>query len=157
MVHLNEPCTDEESEELRVRLKEVERTRHWLVWHDHAGIGSNGLLLFLLREIYDTVIHLTNAEYMAKAESSTKEVDVQAVVEQPQLYIMGLCGSGDADQMLFIPTRQECLRGLSQPINLQGVNIKDKMRFMNGDNPMLNSRMEPRKEGTEAVLVVMGT
>ena len=147
LVHLNEPCTDEESEELRARLKEVERTRHWLVWHDHAGIGSNGLLLFLLREIYDPAIHLTNAEYMAKAESSTKEVDVQAVVEQPQLYVMGVCGSGDADQMLFIPTRQECLRGLSQPINLQGVNIKDKMRFMNGDNPSVEFEDGTQKGG----------
>ena len=143
---LNEPDADGEPDELRARLKDLERTRHWLVWHDHAGIASNGLMLFLLREVYDPAIHLTNDEYMAQNQIS-KRVDVQAVVEQPHLYMMGVCGSSDADQMLFIPTRQECLRGLSKPLQIQGVNIKDKMRFMNGDNPSVEFEDGTQKGG----------
>ena len=117
LLSLNEMDTSGPPNNLRQQLKEVERTRHWLVWHDHAGIASNGLLLFLLREIYDPAIHLTNEEFMAKNNYS-KKVDVQAEVEQPQLYMMGVCGSSDADQMLFIPTRQECLKGLSTPFQI---------------------------------------
>lgn len=108
---------------MRAQLKEAERTRHWLLWHDHAGVGSNGLLLFLLREMYDPAKHLTNQEYMAK-HNTRKVVD-----EQPQLYMMGVCGSSDAKQMLYIPTRQECLRALSKLLQIQVVNIKDKMRL----------------------------
>lgn len=100
----NEPDADGEPDELRARLKDLERTRYWLVWHDHAGIASNGLMLFLLREVYDPAIDLTNDEYMAQNQIS-KRVDVQTIVEQPHLYMMGVCGSSDADQMLFIPTR----------------------------------------------------
>lgn len=146
LVFLNEADTSGEPDKLRAQLKQVERTRHWLVWHDHAGIGSNGLLLFLLREMYDPAVHLTNEEYMAKY-SITKAVDVQATIEQPHLYMMGMCGSSDADQMLFIPTRQECLRSLSRPIQLQGVNIKDKMKFMNGDNPSVEFEDGTQKGG----------
>ena len=89
---LNEPDADGEPDELRTRLKDLERTRRWLMWHDHAGIAGNAI------------------------SQISKRVDVQAVVEQPHLYMMGVCGSSDAVQMLFIQTRQECLRGLSKPL-----------------------------------------
>ena len=72
----------------------------------------------------------------------------------PKKLMMGVCGSGDADQMLFIPTRQECLHGLSQPINLQGVDIKDKMRFMNGDNPSVEFEDGTQKGGHRQVFVL---
>jgi len=52
-------------------LKEVERTRHWLIWHDHAGVGRNGLLL--LRELYDPAVHLTSEDFMAKKQPHQKD------------------------------------------------------------------------------------
>ena len=146
LLSLNEMDTSGPPNNLRQQLKEVERTRHWLVWHDHAGIASIGLLLFLLREIYDPAIHLTTEEFMAKNNYS-KKVDVQAEVEQPQLYMMGVCGSSDADQMLFVPTRQECLKGLSTPFQIRGITITDKMRFMNGDNPSVEFEDGTQKGG----------
>ena len=146
LVFLNEVSTSVEPDKLRTQLKEAERTRHWLLWHDHAGIGSNGLLLFLLREMYDPAVHLTNEEYLAKNNTS-KRVDVQAGIEQPHLYMMGLCGSSDADQVLFIPTRHECLRGLLKPVQIEDVTIKDKMRFMNGDNPSVEFEDGTQKGG----------
>lgn len=146
LVVLNEVNTSGEFDKLCTQLIEAERTRHWLLWHDHAGIGSNGLLLFLLREMYDPAVHLTNEEYMAKNNTS-KRVDVQVEIEQPHLYMMGLCGSSDADQVLFIPTRQESLRGLSMAVQIKVVTIKDKMRFMNGDNPSVEFEDGTQKGG----------
>ena len=137
--------TSRKPEKLHTQLKEAGRTRHLLLWHDHAGIGSNDLLLFLLREKYDPAVHLTNEEYMAKNNTS-KRVDVQAQIEQPHLYTMGLCGSSDADQVLFIPTRQECLRGLSKAVQIENVTIKDKM-FLNRDNPAVEFEDGTQKGG----------
>lgn len=42
------------------------KTMHWSYWHDNAGIGSTGILQFLVREMYDPAIHLTNEENLAK-------------------------------------------------------------------------------------------
>jgi hypothetical protein len=36
---------------------------------------------------------------------------------------------------MFVPTRKKCLQGLSNDVQIDGVKIADKMRFMNGDNP----------------------
>ena len=68
-------------------------------------------------------------------------------MEQPHLYMMGVCGSSDADQMLFTPTRQECLRGLALPMQIKDISITDKMRFMNGDNPSVEFEDETQKGG----------
>ena len=82
---------------------------------------------------------------MAKNKNS-KKVNVQAEVEQPQLYMMGMCESSDADQVLFVPTRQECLKGLSTPLQIRGITITDKMRLMNGDNSSMEFEDGTQKE-----------
>ena len=66
LAFLNEANTSEEPDKLLTQLKKVERTQHWLLWHNHAGIGSNEIMLFLVHEMYDPTIHLTNEEYLAK-------------------------------------------------------------------------------------------
>ena len=33
-------------DQLRQHLKKCERTRHWLIWHDHSSIASSGFMLF---------------------------------------------------------------------------------------------------------------
>lgn len=135
---------NETNEDPKSGLKNIERTRNWLIWHDHSGIGNHGLMLFLLRELYDPAIHMTNDEYKRK---SGLNVDVQSVVEEPHLYMMGFSSCTDEDQLMFIPTRRECLQSLSQPIEIDGVPIVDKMRFMNGDNPSIEFEDGTQKGG----------
>ena len=63
-------------------------------------------------------------------------MDVQASVEEPQMYILGQSRSTVEDQMRFVPTRQEDLRDLSNStVTESGIKVRDVMRFMNGDNP----------------------
>lgn len=103
------------------------------MWHDHSTLSNYGHMLFCLREMYDPAIHLSDAEARAKLG---KQVDVQASVEKPHLYILGQSGSSIEEQMRFVPTRQEDLRNLEQPVTTEdGIDITDGMRFMNGDNP----------------------
>jgi len=69
-------------------------------------------------------------------EKTGKDVDVQASVEEPQLYIVSQSRSTVEDQMRFVPTRQEDLRELSNPtVTESGIKVWDVMRYMNGDNP----------------------
>ena len=118
---------------MRNKLKEYQRQRHWLLWHDHYTIANYGHMLFCLRELYDPAIHVTRKE---KLEKTGKDVDVQATVEEPQLYILAQSRSTVEDQMRFIPTRQEDLRDLKNPsITESGVEVWHVMRFINGDIP----------------------
>ena len=77
---LNKANMSEEPDKLCAQLKKLERTQHWLLWHDHAGIGSTGILLFLVHEMYNPAIHLTSEEYLVKS-GTTEKIDVQAEME----------------------------------------------------------------------------
>ncbi|XP_078363733.1 uncharacterized protein LOC144647937 [Oculina patagonica] len=64
------------------------------------------------------------------------EVDVPSLVERPHLYILGRCGSKEAEQLAYVKTRQECLDGLSHKVETsEGVKVSDIMRFFHGDGP----------------------
>jgi hypothetical protein len=95
-------------------------------------IVNRGLMLSLLRELYDPAIHMTSTEFKNK---NGLDINVQSAIEEPNLYMMGFSGSSDADQLMFVPTRRECLQSLSHPIEIHGATINDTTRFMNGDNP----------------------
>ena len=126
-------ATGDDTEEMRDRLKKLQRQRHWLMWHDHSTIANHGHMLFCVRELYDTAIHLSTQELATK---TGKNIDVQATIEEPQLYMLGPSRSTVEDQMQFVPTRQDDLKELKNNLTTEsGIEIKDVMRFMNGDNP----------------------
>ncbi|XP_068680568.1 uncharacterized protein [Montipora foliosa] len=59
-----------------------------------------------------------------------------AVVEKPQIYILGRYSAKEVHQLAYVDTRRECLDQLSN--NLQtskGVPVEDVMRFFHGDGP----------------------
>ena len=120
-------------DEMRSSLKKYQRQRHWLLWHDHSTLANYGHMLFCVRELYDPAIHFTRQEMVDK---TGKDIDIQATIEEPQLYILGQSRSTVEDQMKFVPTRQEDLRDLRNPVLTDcGVEVCELMRFMNGDNP----------------------
>ena len=71
---------------MRSKLRTYQRQRHWLLWHDHSTIANYGHMLFWMRELYDSVIHVARQEIL---EMTGKDVEVQATIEEPQLYILG--------------------------------------------------------------------
>ena len=64
-------------------------------------------MLFLLREIYDPAVHLTNQEYRQK--SNGEAIHVPSAREAPYLYMLGGSGAKDADQLAVVPTCREYL------------------------------------------------
>ncbi|KXJ06772.1 hypothetical protein AC249_AIPGENE6628 [Exaiptasia diaphana] len=102
-------------------------------------------MLFLLWELYDPAVHLSNQEYLEKHDT---RVDVQSKIESPHLYMLGVSGSSDANHLMFLPTRRECLMDLSTPISTdEGIRIQDKMRMMNGDSPAVELEDGTQKGG----------
>lgn len=81
-------------------------------------------MLFLVREVFDPAVHLTNQEQ--KEKEGGKGVDVQSVIEAPHLYMLGAAGAKDSDQLAFIPTRRECLKEL----NFTEVQVPDKTEIV---------------------------
>ena len=63
-----------------------------------------------MREVYDPAIRFTSQEY--KERYGGKGVDIQSTIEVPHLYMLGVSGAKDSDQLAFLPTRRECLRKL---------------------------------------------
>ena len=69
-------------EELRYHFQKISSTRHLKVWHDHSTVSGHGHFMVLISVMYDPALFLTPEEAKAKLG---KEVDVQSIVEAPQL------------------------------------------------------------------------
>lgn len=57
---LHEDHEDIKDHQLRQHLNKRERTGHWIIWHDHSNIASSDFMPFLVREVFDPAVHLTN-------------------------------------------------------------------------------------------------
>ena len=76
-------------------------------------------------------------------------IDVQAIVEQPEIHIIGRSGASISDQMLFNECRQECQRVIHEPVSTQsGILIRDVMRFFHGDGPAQQFEAGHKQGGT---------
>ena len=79
--------------------------------------------------IYDPAFYFTPAELGG--------VDVQSIVEKPELHILARSNATLEDQVLFNKSRLECVQELiSDPLPTStGVPIRDILRFFHGDGP----------------------
>lgn len=111
-------------------------------------LRSSGFMLFLEREVFDPAAHLTSQEY----KDEHGGVDVQSIIEASHLYMLGASGAKDSDQLAFIPTLRQSLKEL-QFTEVQGTDeappaeLREKIRFMNGDNPAVEFKEETQKGG----------
>ncbi|CAH1259109.1 Hypp2154 [Branchiostoma lanceolatum] len=119
--------------QLREHLKAVENTRTLTYWEDGASLANHGYILYLVSTAYDKKVFLTKEEYYKKHNVN---VNVQAKVEKPELYLIARCGGSDAEQLLYAETRRDDLPSLSIPVQTaDGRQISDKLRFFKGDQP----------------------
>jgi hypothetical protein len=81
---------------MRRKLKRMQRQRHLMVWHDHSTVANHGHLVFMVASVYDPALYLTKDEYY---QSTCMMVDIQAEVEKPEIYIVGICKSSDVEQL----------------------------------------------------------
>ena len=75
-----------------------------------------------------------------------KTVNVQAIVEKPELYIVARCKSND-EQLAYVETHTVCLKDLDKNLYFNGTEITDRMRFFKGDGPAVEYESGQQKGG----------
>ena len=114
-------------------LKDICRTRYLKIWHDHSCIAAHGYLLVLVSVIFDPAFYYTREEMK---ELKGVDIDVQAVLAQPEVHILGRSTSSIEDQKMFLDTRRECLRQMGERLcTKKGVQVHDIVCFFYGDGP----------------------
>lgn len=131
-------------EEMRSKLIQLASNRSIQVWHDASTIANHSHLLFTCNVLYDQAVFLSDEEYQHK--SGGPKIDIQSIVEEPELYIIGRCRSND-EQIGFIETREDCLKDLAQPIKCDEYDLMDTMRMFHGDGPALQMEAGNQKGG----------
>ena len=71
--------------------------RYFKLWHDHSSVDGHSYLLVLITPIYDPVFYLTPEEMEQK---TGVYMDVQGIVEQPEVHIVGRSSSSIAEQTM---------------------------------------------------------
>ena len=99
-------------DDMKMTLKDFERSRHIQIWHDASTIANHSHIRFAINILYDAAVFYTNAEYKNKFGQN---IDIQSEVEKPELYIIGRCKSTD-EQLGYIETREDCLHELNKLI-----------------------------------------
>ena len=75
------------SDDIQQKIKDVSRTRHIKVWHDHSSIANHGYRLVLVSVIYDPAFFYSREE-MKKLKGV--DIDVVAIAQKPQcIFLVG--------------------------------------------------------------------
>ena len=85
-----EKCTVLGREFLIQKLKQIERKRHIMVWHNCCAMPSNIYFMIMVSTMYDHAVYLRNNEYLQKYKW---RINVQAAVKKPQVYVLERCPS----------------------------------------------------------------
>ena len=96
---------------------------------DHSSILSSGYLLYTVKVIYSKDIFYTDDEMFAMFN---KKINVQSVVEQPQIYIVAQCDDSIEEKLAYVPVRGEDMAELAQTITVDNIKIDDEMRYFIG-------------------------
>ena len=142
---------DEELDDMKTRLKMFERTRNLQIWHDGSVLNNHGHILFCINVLYDSAVFYTSLEY---EELFGSAVNVQRMVETPEIYIIARCRNND-EQLAYVNTRMEDLMDLKNGISVDdlddtfnGIILTDVMRLFHGDGPATAFEAGNSKGGT---------
>ncbi len=120
-----------------------------MIWGDNSTLLNHGHLLLTVNSLYDQAIYFTNEEMKARGKG---DIDVQAIVERPHVFILGRCGSSEVDQLAYFNTKKACLQSLDIKITTSnGVEVTDIVPFF----PSRSLRLESRKGAILDVLVAV--
>ena len=75
-----------------------------LTWADHSSVLNSGNLLITLRVCYSDKLFYTDEEMLTR---TGKVIDVQELVESPEIYILGHTDDSLAEKLSYSETRVE--------------------------------------------------
>ena len=74
-------------------LSQTQRTRHLVLWHDHATVLGSGYVLVTVHALYDEAVYLSDREYQEKVGEAIHKGYVQHHIEESYVYIMAASSS----------------------------------------------------------------
>lgn len=104
-------------------MRSIETTRNLMVWLDKSTVAKHGYLVCLVTCLYDPAVFLTNEEYKLK---TGKSLNVQKIIETPEVHFIARCGSSDSELLMHNETRMECIDGLQQ----SNIKLQDQVEFV---------------------------
>lgn len=117
---------------LKEKVRELQRSRNLLLWHDHGTVVGCSYIMITVSVLYDPAMFLSNDEYNAKTGKSIHNIQEQ--VEQPHLYTLAASSSSISDQLALIADRVDCLDDLPKVVKTsEGVEVTDHLVFFTGD------------------------
>ena len=116
--------------DMKAELKVSERSRNFVNWHDGSSISNHEHVLFCIHALFDRAVFYSSAEYKEITEGQ-EDVDIQSIVETPELYIISRCRSND-EQLSLVETRIECLMDLHIDLNLGEIDPEYSEIALNG-------------------------
>ena len=114
-----------------------------MFWHDGSCISNHSHFLVVASTLYDKGNHLTNDKY---ENLYGRKVDVQGIIEAPEVYILARCPS-DNHQLMYSDTRNDDIRHLNHSITLGEYKLQDTVRFFRGDGPACEIEFGQQKNG----------
>lgn len=112
-----------EDEDLRERVR-----------HNHGTVLGKGLIIITVHVVYDTAVYLTSGEFLEK--TGHPSINVQTLVEQPEVHMMAMGSSSIDVQAALITDRVECLLDLEKPMTTpDGIQIHYHLKLFTGDYP----------------------
>ena len=108
-------------------LKEYYRC--FATWGDHTSMLGSGYPLYTVKTLYSKDIYYTDKEMLDKFN---RTVNVQSLVEQPQIFLIGQCADSIEQKLSYVATRMKAMEQMASPLIVNDVLLKDEMRFFIG-------------------------
>ena len=126
--------SDLSEDNLRSTLATYERTRTIMAWHDHSEILGHDYALVTVKVVYDPAVFKSESDIDQRTAQSTP--DLQAYIEEPEIYVLAVNSSSVEDQTALISDRMECIREINMDLKTaNNITISDKLLFFTGDKP----------------------
>ena len=103
--------------------------RNFMIWGDHSSILNSGYMLYTIKVIFSKSIFYTDQEFFAK---SGRHMNIQSIVEQPEIYIVAKCADTIAEKLSYVDIRREDVLEKKAPLIIDDVTLTDNLRFFQG-------------------------
>ena len=118
--------------ELSTQLYIYHHTRLLFLGHDHADLLGHNYLMEVVQVVYDKALFLTDNEYKCK---TGRGVDVQSLVEIPEIRLLSMSGASEEEQLRVVPGRAQDLHTVQAELSRQkGEGLVDQLVGFLGDH-----------------------
>ena len=92
-------------------------------------------MVYTTKVVYSKDLYLTDDEFLKK---TGQRVNIQSIIEQPSIHIFAQCADSIAEKLSYVSLRREDILEMADPLIVNGLIVKDRMRFFQGKTSKFN-------------------